>query len=227
MNPTLVILISNKLRVIVSPSLNWKRRLHRFHLTMQLSSDSRNLHDRIRSSNYDQSGEIPSSEFSSGTAGFNVTSSGDATSSGGILSAALRPTPISSRYRATAQTETSDNSSILTMLQQQQAVLQRVLDGQKSLEERQNKMEQSLAELQKNMEQSGQCYTADSGTDRKRKRVVTRTLSVSHIMYPSLCLSIQLNTSEHNKGVQAVIIKEILSQPNCTTSADLARGDLS
>ena len=117
----------------------------------QLSSDSRNLHDRIRSSNYDQSGEIPSSEFSSGTAGFNVTGSGDATSSGGILSAALRPTPISSRYSATAQTETSDNSSILTMLQQQQAVLQRVLDGQKSLEERQNKMEQSLAELQKNM----------------------------------------------------------------------------
>ena len=124
----------------------------------QLSSDSRNLHDRIRSSNYDQSGEIPSSEFSSGTAGFNVTSSG------GILSAALRPTPISSRYRATAQTETSDNTSILTMLQQQQAVLQRVLDGQKSLEERQNKMEQSLAELQKNMEQSAQYSTADSGT---------------------------------------------------------------
>ena len=149
----------------------------------QLSSDSRNLHDQIRSSNYDQSGEIPSSELSSGTAGFNVTGSGDATSTGGILSAALRPTPISSRYRATAQTETSDNSSILTVLQQQQAVLQRVLDGQKSLEERQNKMEQSLAELQKNMEQSAQCSTADSGTDRKRKRVVTRTLSVSHIMY--------------------------------------------
>ena len=141
----------------------------------QLSSDCRNLHDRIRSSNYDQSGEIPSSEFSSGTAGFNVTGSGDATSSGGILSAALRPTP--------AQTETSDNLSILTMLQQQQAVLQRVLDGQKSLEECQNKMEQSLAELQKNMEQSAQCSTADSGTDHKRNRVVTRTLSVSHIMY--------------------------------------------
>ena len=65
--------------------------------------------------------------------------------------------------RATAQTETSDNLSILTMLQQQQAVLQRVLDGQKSLEECQNKMEQSLAELQKNMEQSAQCSTADSG----------------------------------------------------------------
>ena len=57
-----------------------------------------------------------------------MSASGDGSSSGGILSAAIHPTP---RYRAKSQMEAPHNFSILTMLQQQQAVLQRVLDGQK------------------------------------------------------------------------------------------------
>ena len=35
------------------------------------------------------------------------------------------------------------------------------------------------------------------------------------------------STSEHNRMVQDAILKEILNQPNCTTSADLAKGYLS
>ena len=63
------------------------------------------------------------------------------------------------------------------MLQQQQSVLQKVLDSQKNLEERQNNMEAQLFDIQANI--SSQCSSSDSGNDRKRKRTVTRALSVS------------------------------------------------
>ena len=89
-------------------------------------------------------------------------------------------TPIRSTLTPAVHTS-PDNSSILSLLQQQQAVLQRVLDGQQSMEERQNNMEQKLNDLQKNVEQYSQSSTTDSGSDHKRKRVVTRTLSVSLI----------------------------------------------
>ena len=43
----------------------------------------------------------------------------------------------------------SDNSQVISMLQQQQSVLQQVLDSQKKLQDRQNTIEEQLHELQK------------------------------------------------------------------------------
>ena len=67
--------------------------------------------------------------------------------------------------------------SIIWMFQKQQAMLQGVLEGQKALEERQDTVESHLAELQSKMEESA--TSTPSSSDGKRKRVVTRTLSVS------------------------------------------------
>ena len=81
------------------------------------------------------------------------------------------------RFPQSPLVNSSGNSQIVTMLQQQQSVLQKVLDSQKNLEERQNNMEAQLFDIQANI--SLQCSSSDSGNDRKRKRTVTRALSVS------------------------------------------------
>ena len=53
---------------------------------------------------------------------------------------------------------TTGNSQIIAMLQQQQSVLQKVLDSQKNMEERQNDMEAQLVGIQGNIEpNSSQC----------------------------------------------------------------------
>ena len=80
------------------------------------------------------------------------------------------------------------HQSIILMLQKQQAMLQEVLEGQKALEERQDTVESHLAELQSKMEESA--TSTPSSSDGKRKRVVTRALSVScnkmYHFYPPL-----------------------------------------
>ena len=65
------------------------------------------------------------------------------------------------------------------MLQKQQAMLQEVLNGQKIFEERQNTVESHLAELQSKVEESAVCTPSSSSSEGKRKRIVTRALSVS------------------------------------------------
>ena len=122
----------------------------------------------------------PDSESDPEMEGFTFTTSLQSNSNlelSSDIASNFSSTPIRSTLTPAVHTS-PDNSSILSLLQQQQAVLQRVLDGQQSMEERQNNMEQKLNDLQKNVEQS-QSSTTDSGSDHKRKRVVTRTLSVS------------------------------------------------
>ena len=72
-----------------------------------------------------------------------------------------------------------DYSQIVTLLQQQQETLQQVLKGQKK---RQDQFESDFIRLQSSFEalrDSTHSSMTDSGSDRKRKRVVTRDLSVS------------------------------------------------
>ncbi len=67
---------------------------------------------------------------------------------------------------------------VISMLQQQQMLLQTVVNGQKTLEQRQNDIEEKLASsLQERIAVSP--ASSLSSNDGKRKRVVTRALSVS------------------------------------------------
>ena len=76
------------------------------------------------------------------------------------------------------RTPLNTNSQVISMLQQQQSVLQQVLDSQKKLQDRQNTIEEQLHELQKKVSDTATPCTS-SNDEKKRKRVVTRTLSVS------------------------------------------------
>lgn len=81
------------------------------------------------------------------------------------------------------------NPDIVSLLQQQQAVLQKVLDGQKSLHERQDLIEEKFITLKSQcLEKPSLSTPTSSSSDGKRKRVVTRTLFVSlflpaHVWY--------------------------------------------
>lgn len=75
--------------------------------------------------------------------------------------------------------EAAGHQNIIFMLQKQQAMLQGVLDSQKALKEWQDTVESHLAELQSKVEESPTSTRSSSSGDGKRKRVVTRTLSVS------------------------------------------------
>lgn len=89
------------------------------------------------------------------------------------LGATTLCTPVTSRA-------SSGNHQIVMLLQQQQATMRRVLDGQKALEEWQDHIEEKLSDLQAKVDsKSPQCCGMDSGADGKRKRVVTKSLSVS------------------------------------------------
>ena len=73
---------------------------------------------------------------------------------------------------------TGHQNEVMPMLQQQQMILQKVLESQKALEERQNKIEDKLANLQTLMDKPS-VSSPTSSSDGKRKRLVTRALSVS------------------------------------------------
>ena len=75
------------------------------------------------------------------------------------------------------------NSDIITMLQQQQAMLQQVVNGQKAFELRQNQLEEKVQTLQSQIDKPSSSTTSSSSSDGKRKRVVTRTLSVCLLNY--------------------------------------------
>ena len=78
----------------------------------------------------------------------------------------------------------AENSDITLVLQQQQAILQQLLDGQKEVEKRQSQLEERLTCLQSKVEQPPSISTpSSSSSDGRRKRVVTRTLSVSFFVF--------------------------------------------
>ena len=71
------------------------------------------------------------------------------------------------------------NSDIVTILQQQQVILQQVIEGQKAFEIRQNQLQEKLTTLQSQIDKLSSSTTpSSSSNDGKRKRVVTCTLSV-------------------------------------------------
>lgn len=66
------------------------------------------------------------------------------------------------------------------LLQQQQSALKDVLDSQKKSDDHQSSIKQQLHDLQSKVDTlSSQCSSAESETDKKRKHVVTSSLSVS------------------------------------------------
>lgn len=69
--------------------------------------------------------------------------------------------------------------SLISMIQQQQAMLEQVLEGQKRLVERQDGFEHQLTELASKVKQPLPSTPSSSSSEGKRKRLVTRTLSVS------------------------------------------------
>ena len=79
-----------------------------------------------------------------------------------------------------ASQSAASTSNIVVMLQQQQAILQEVLDGQKALEARQTNVEDKIIHLQSQVEKSTSSSTSPSSSDGKRKRIVTRALSVCY-----------------------------------------------
>ena len=89
--------------------------------------------------------------------------------------APLFQTPVANRVP-------TSNRQIILLLQQQQAALKEVLDCQKKSNERQSNIEHELHDLQAKVDGiSSQC-SMDSEVDKKRKRVVTRSLSVSSVI---------------------------------------------
>ena len=73
-----------------------------------------------------------------------------------------------------------ESGDVLSMLQQQQGLLQKVINNQKSLEEKHTKMEAMFANLEEQVRRDATPPSSSStSSDGKRKRVVTRELSVS------------------------------------------------
>lgn len=72
------------------------------------------------------------------------------------------------------------SDEVIIMLQQQQAILQKVLKGQEDLKSRQAEMEEKLSCLDAKVKSAANCVSpSSSSSDGKRKRIVTCTLSVS------------------------------------------------
>lgn len=75
-------------------------------------------------------------------------------------------TPVTRRV----QPASSGNCQVVLLLQQQQAAIKQVLDGQKAFESWQSHIEKELSDLQEKVDTS--CSGVDLKTDGKRKRVV-------------------------------------------------------
>jgi hypothetical protein len=75
--------------------------------------------------------------------------------------------------------------NVRTMLQEQQAILQRILESQEALQDKHSRFEAKLAEIEQKCLSAGTPSSSPSSDDTsgcKRKRVVTRDLSVSSIL---------------------------------------------
>lgn len=82
--------------------------------------------------------------------------------------------------RCTQPMISSGNGEVIAMLQQQQAVLQEVLKGQEVLKTQQAEMEEKISTLEAEVNKPADLsMSPSSSSDGKRKRVVTKALSVS------------------------------------------------
>lgn len=72
----------------------------------------------------------------------------------------------------------TENSYMVGMLQQQQFMLKNVLDSQKRFEEKQKAFETKLQEIESKVNKPNTLTPPTPGSNKKRKKVVTRTLSV-------------------------------------------------
>ena len=91
----------------------------------------------------------------------------------------------SNRYDRTTETprRSGEEMNIISMLQQQQLLIQQVLGNQKAMDERQNNFDEKLTALKKEVENPAVSpISPTSSSDGKRKRLVTRSLSVSSVM---------------------------------------------
>lgn len=79
-----------------------------------------------------------------------------------------------------AMANTPVMSDVMSMLQKQQVLIQQVLDGQKSIEKRHDEFEDRIVSLEKKYENSTVAASPPDSGNGKRKRIVTRTLSVSN-----------------------------------------------
>ena len=79
---------------------------------------------------------------------------------------------------STPSSSVSQKSWIL-MFQKQQTILQQLLEGQTRLEQRQDSFEDQLAHMTSKVEHSMPTTPSSSSNEGKRKRMVTRSLSVS------------------------------------------------
>ena len=70
------------------------------------------------------------------------------------------------------------DNQVVALLQQQQFMIKNVLDGQKQLQKKQENLEVRLQELETKVNKPADLTPPSSGSDQKRKRIVTRTLSV-------------------------------------------------
>ena len=91
-----------------------------------------------------------------------------------LLTSYRKCTPPPEKYTPSVSQE-----NLIAMLQQQQPMLQQVLEGQKLFERRQDYFDDQLADLASKVERPIPTTPSSSSSEGKRKRVVTRTLSVS------------------------------------------------
>lgn len=91
----------------------------------------------------------------------------------------------------------ASSDEVVVMLQQQQAILQQVLKGQEDLKSRQDEIEEKLSCLDAKVKSTVNSVSpSSSSSDGKRKRIVTRTLSVSLLPFELSIASVLLIPSE-------------------------------
>ena len=116
------------------------------------------------------------------TSSMTLTPPGTIATTSAIIDVANYTQPPASRSHETNQPRApSCQRDITSMLQQQQAVLQQLLDGQRDVEKCQSQLEERLACLQSKVEQPP-TPTSSASSDGRRKRIVTHTLSVSLLL---------------------------------------------
>lgn len=117
----------------------------------------------------------------------------------------------------TSRVPTTGNRQIILMLQQQQSALKEVLDCQKKSNDRQSDMEKEMQDLKVIVDGiSSQCSSTDSEVDKKRKRIVTRSLSVSITLWddPNCMLCFIFSRKRYIQYTQPVLMTRSLNQVN-------------
>ena len=97
----------------------------------------------------------------------------------------LAPTPHNSSFseeRQAPQSTPNSRFDFRVMLQEQQGMLQTILSNQEVIQKKQSSFEERLVKLEEMRSSPTSATSSSDGSASKRKQVVTRTLSVSHII---------------------------------------------